>query len=186
MKKTNATAIHTSAIVWSKAIIYLDTLSFAATGDLKVTFPERVPRGNLVSLDEAFYGDIVTGHPYVEHCPECIYLIPFGDSYTTVEKKWKLASTGSGNLEIRLDFHWELNAIPSYMPIGVAAGPDNVFIDVFVNDVLMNHYQLNPNIPTFIDSSLSPIPNRHFGNGQINSLRIVASTLVNGGWKQKP
>lgn len=178
---------YATAIVWSEADVYLDTLTFTATGNLNVTFPDAVPHGTLVSRDEASYSDIVIGPSYVGGCPECIYQIPYEGyaSYTRVQQTWSLASTGAGNLAIGINFHWDFNALPGYMPNGVAGGPDNVFVDVFVNEVLMNHFQYNPNIPLTIDS---PVWGRSyfFEDGRINTLMIRAATLVTAGWTEKP
>lgn len=175
-----------SPILWSEAVVNLDTLAFTTTGDLNVSFANSTPRGTLVSRDEIFQEDIGEwSHSYggIKYN----YAALPGD--TLVYKSWDLTSTGSGVLKIGLDFFWEFNALPGYEPDMVFGGPDNVVVSVGVNGVGLAHYQLNA--PSFDWHSgryisLSSMPDYYFEAGQITSLEIYVWTNANGLWIEKP
>lgn len=170
------------AILWSELTIYLDTLTFTTTGDLNVTFPDGTPQGTLVSRDEEMYSDIEPGS---WTCPECNYVAGDLLEWTIVQKTWNLDSTGSGDLTIEFDFYWEFDALPWAMPDDVAGGPDNVYPFVYVNDIWVGHYQSNVRPPQAYYGSIWP-QTKHFEEGEIETLTIIAQTNANGAWIDKP
>jgi hypothetical protein len=178
-----------SPVLWSKAAVDLDTLSFTTTGDLNVSFTNTAPTGTLVSQSDIFYTDIIEREATFEGVN---YRYAAGRGDTVVRQSWDLTSSGSGVLKVDLDFLWEFNALSGYEPNQVYGGPDNIAIIVAVNGIGLAAYQQNAPCSasgwhSSWHSSLWSNPEGYlFKDGQVNSLEISIMTNANGLWVEKP
>ncbi len=175
------------AILWSEAQVFLDTFSYTTTGDLSLDFQYGTPRGTLTSRDEIMQEDVMAGSFGGGGSPGIVYNYRAGDPsrWTTVEKTWHFSSTGSGELDVDIDYFWEFTALPYAIPDAIFGGPDNMLIDVLVNGYVMNHSQLNA-IPS--SPLTGPVSGRslYLTGNAYNTLTIRAQTQANGLWMDRP
>lgn len=160
---------HATAILWGEVDINLDSLTFITDGDLKVSFPNGAPTGTLVSRSEDSYEDAVT----------------HSNKITTVQEGWSLTSTGSGHLQISVDFHYVFDALPGYIPLGTSwANYPPLYIQALINNKPVLLFDWTPSIPfdrNFTATS-APLgfPFNYFGEGEITSFSIIAQTSDGG------
>lgn len=178
-------------VLWSRATVFLSTLSLEPTGGLTVSFSNSVPQDTLVSIDEVRYEDIKkvdSFHRYISN-PNVQYVGGEPSAWTTVKRSWNLNSTGSGSLKVKANFDWEFAALPWARPDASAEGPENVLINILINDKIVAHYQSCPGVaslPINLENRLLDGPTAQFSSGEIRNLTIIIETNANGGWLNKP